>query len=244
MEQSHLPDPLSAGLSVEAMSESQRIPQILVDYTAALSAAGMKPILDQYLAAGEPAQVPAHLLSRLERSGSASDVKGAPTVNAALINSLVLHLASVALNQSKAQKGQLAFDAESSPFKLLKQLMYEAGPELRYALVVAQVNHLRFPNAHTMWCHRSLLALFTGATEEVQEGIVSFADQSVRARDKSLTCPLRNSSASSSSARSRAARLPGVSWRRLVRSCRLSRRRFRRSWPSCRTSAVRQSSRP
>lgn len=156
------------------MHESQRIPQILVDYTAALSAAGMKPILDQYLAAGEPAQVPAHLLSRLERSGSgsSSETKGSPSVNAALINSLVLHLASVALNQSKAQKGQLAFDAESSPFKLLRRLMYEAGPELRYALTVALVNHLRFPNAHTMWCHRAVLDLFTGATEEVQEGMV------------------------------------------------------------------------
>ncbi|GAA6025465.1 hypothetical protein JCM8202_003622 [Rhodotorula sphaerocarpa] len=174
VEQSHLPDPLSPILSIEAMHESQRIPQILVDYTAALSAAGMKPILDQYLAAGEPAQVPAHLLSRLERSGSGSrsETKGSPSVNAALINSLVLHLASVALNQSKAQKGQLAFDAESSPFKLLRRLMYEAGPELRYALTVALVNHLRFPNAHTMWCHRAVLDLFTGATEEVQEGML------------------------------------------------------------------------
>ncbi|GAA5866964.1 hypothetical protein JCM3774_003736 [Rhodotorula dairenensis] len=172
VEQSHLPDPLSPGLSLESLPESQRVPQILVDYTAALSAAGMKPILDQYLAAGEPAQVPAHLLSRLERSGSASDVKGAPTVNVPLINSLVLHLASVALNQHKAQKGQVGFDAESSPFKLLRQLVYEAGHELRYHLVVALVNHLRFPSAHTTWSHRALLALFAGANEECQEGIL------------------------------------------------------------------------
>ncbi|GAA5988666.1 hypothetical protein JCM10908_003667 [Rhodotorula pacifica] len=172
VEQSHLPDPLSPGLSLESLAESQRVPQILVDYTAALSAAGMKPILDQYLAAGEPAQVPAHLLSRLERSGSATDIKGAPTVNVQLINSLVLHLASVALNQHKAQKGQVGFDAESSPFKLLRQLVYEAGHELRYHLVVALVNHLRFPSAHTTWSHRALLALFAGANEECQEGIL------------------------------------------------------------------------
>ncbi|GAA5967764.1 hypothetical protein JCM8115_006439 [Rhodotorula mucilaginosa] len=172
VEQSHLPDPLAPGLSLESLPESQRVPQILVDYTAALSAAGMKPILDQYLAAGEPAQVPSHLLSRLERSGSTSDVKGAPTVNVPLINSLVLHLASVALNQHKAQKGQVGFDAESSPFKLLRQLVYEAGPELRYYLVVALVNHLRFPSAHTTWSHRALLALFAGANEECQEGIL------------------------------------------------------------------------
>lgn len=246
VEQSHLPDPLAPGLSLESLPESQRVPQILVDYTAALSAAGMKPILDQYLAAGEPAQVPSHLLSRLERSGSTSDVKGAPTVNVPLINSLVLHLASVALNQHKAQKGQVGFDAESSPFKLLRQLVYEAGPELRYYLVVALVNHLRFPSAHTTWSHRALLALFAGANEECQEGIVSL-NSFVHSGGKQLLTPgltTHCSFASSSSARSRVARLRGVSSRRLVRSCRLSKPRSPRSSPSCRTSADLPSLRP
>lgn len=123
-----LPDPLLPGLKIELIPDINKAPEMLMDFTVALTTAELRAPLDKFLQARAPATFPAVLQERLLLPGGnveASDV----TYNIPLMNALVLYLGVVALNQSKAQTGAVTFNAKSTSSLLLQQLMADLDPE-------------------------------------------------------------------------------------------------------------------
>ncbi|GAA5849340.1 hypothetical protein JCM9279_006454 [Rhodotorula babjevae] len=66
-----LPDPLEPGLQLEQLPEAQQTPTLLTDPSAALQAAGLKPVIDSYLQSGEPATLPHKVEERLALKAAA-----------------------------------------------------------------------------------------------------------------------------------------------------------------------------
>lgn len=126
-----LPDPLSPGLKIDALPEVQKTPQLLTDYTAALSTAELRAPLDKYLQAKAPSDFVSTIREKLalttynEQTATPSD----PKYNISLINSLVMYSGVVAINQSKAATGSVKFDSQSSSMQLLRDLLADLDPE-------------------------------------------------------------------------------------------------------------------
>jgi CCR4-NOT transcription complex subunit 1 len=160
-----VPDPLQRGLKLEEIADISVVPTMLNDYTAALSTAELRLPLDKYLQSREPSTFPALLKERLQYSGRQLESTD-PKANIPLTNSLVLHLGTVAVNQSKAQTGNITFSAKSSSYILLKQLLDELEPEGRYFLIAAAASQLRYPNAHTYWFATFLLTAFAESQDD------------------------------------------------------------------------------
>ncbi|GJN93365.1 hypothetical protein Rhopal_006418-T1 [Rhodotorula paludigena] len=156
-----LPDPLTPGLNLETLPGAQRTPPSLIDYAAALKVSGVSIVLEQYLAAKEPASFPYMVLSCIERAPTQDQPK---EVSQPLVNALVMRLCVAALQQQKA-RGQSGFNAESESYLLFAELVHKADPELRYFLVCAAVNNLRAVSSHTAWFAAALTTL-SGEAED------------------------------------------------------------------------------
>ncbi|GAA5991806.1 hypothetical protein JCM11641_001763 [Rhodosporidiobolus odoratus] len=174
--QLRLPDPLSPGLRLESLVESQKSPSFITDFSAALSAAELRAPIDQFLSSGKPSDILELIKARivLAPSPSRSTQDGEKRYNLALINSLVLYLGVNAINKSKAQIARVDFLKDAEATKLLRSCIEVVEPEPRYRLLSACVSHLRYPSSHTMWFAAFLLDLF-GSTEkeEVRETILT-----------------------------------------------------------------------
>ncbi|KAI5474877.1 CCR4-NOT transcription complex subunit 1 [Pseudohyphozyma bogoriensis] len=158
-----LPDPLQKGLKLESLADIAKSPAILTDFTSALSTADLRAPLDKYLQTREPANFPATLKEHLQLAARPED----PKANIPLINSLVLYLGVVAINQSKAQTGGVTFSSKSASYVLLQQLLSEMEPEGRYFLIGAAANQLRYPNAHTYYNALFLITVFAESTDDL-----------------------------------------------------------------------------
>ena len=165
-----LPDPLQPGFLIEQMPEVAKSPVVLSDYTAALSTAELRASLDQYLSSREPVGLVATLKEKLMMPAKAVGEIHDPFetgYNVSLMNSLVMYVGVVALNQAKAQTGGVKFQAEAAPAQLLEQLLHELGPEGRYGLLSAVVLQLRYPQAHTFWFASFLLHAFGASRDAI-----------------------------------------------------------------------------
>ncbi|KDE03641.1 hypothetical protein MVLG_05891 [Microbotryum lychnidis-dioicae p1A1 Lamole] len=160
-----LPDPLQPGLKIELLPEVQKAPQVLTDFTIALSTADLRAPLDKFLQTRAPATMPAMLRERLVATPSSRTDATDCKYNISLANSLVMYLGVVALNQTKASTGAVKFDPQCASTVVLQQLMNEMDPEGRYTLVCSAVNQLRYPNSHTYWFSSFLLATFNETTD-------------------------------------------------------------------------------
>ncbi|KAK4047270.1 CCR4-NOT core subunit cdc39 [Microbotryomycetes sp. JL221] len=109
-----LPDPLQAGLQLESLPESQKSPQILADFTAALTAVNSRAVVDKFLQSR--ASMPS-IVQNLEQHLKCKDeasTGAALMINVPFINSLVLYLGVAAISQSKAASGSVRLDPKSA----------------------------------------------------------------------------------------------------------------------------------
>lgn len=203
-----LPDPLQPGLKIELLPEIHKSPQVLTDYTIALSTAELRAPLDKFLQTRAPATLPASLKERLllPSRNETSDTK----YSIPLINAFVFYTGVVAINQSKAQTGQVTFDPKSTSSLLLRQLIADMDPEGasitvapssvldtdsfyagRYFVIAAAANQLRYPNAHTYWFSSFLLSAFAETSDEVaREQIVrALLERIIVSRPHAVSCP-------------------------------------------------------
>lgn len=171
-----LPDPLTPGLKLDLLPEVQKSPQLLTDYTAALTTADLRAPLDKYLQSKSPANFPSTIKQQLALSTYKEETAAPndPKYNIPLINSLVLYLGVVAINQSKASTGVVRFDGQSTSMHLIRDLVADLDSEALYYFIAAAANQLRYPNAHTWWFSEMMLSLFANSSEEsIREVIVS-----------------------------------------------------------------------
>jgi CCR4-NOT transcription complex subunit 1 len=153
---------------VDLLPEISQPPRILSNYTAALTAGGLRADVDKYLQTRQPAQFLLDLPARLKLQ-QPEPGRGGSLYNVPALSSLVVYVGSqaIVLLQNKA-----ANITQSAPMDIFQQLAARLDAEARYFFLNAVANQLRYPNNHTHYFSCVLLYLFAEAgSEAVQEQI-------------------------------------------------------------------------
>jgi CCR4-NOT transcription complex subunit 1 len=153
---------------VDLLPEISQPPRILSNYTAALTAGGLRADVDKYLQTRQPAQFLIDLPARLKLQ-QPEPARGGSLYNVPALSSLVVYVGSqaIVLLQNKA-----ANITQSAPMDIFQQLAARLDAEARYFFLNAVANQLRYPNNHTHYFSCVLLYLFAEAgSEAVQEQI-------------------------------------------------------------------------
>ncbi|KAK0552103.1 CCR4-NOT core subunit cdc39 [Tilletia horrida] len=155
-----LPDPFKAGLRLEHMPECNEPPLMPSDFVTVLQNEGLVADLDKYLSSHQPQGLGQRLAGSLVvAEPSEVDVRrGDSRFNVALVNALVLYVGTVSSQNGAAlADGSVSNDAGA---KLIHEVLLPLDPEGRYLVLTAAANQLRYPNSHTAYFSRLLLALF------------------------------------------------------------------------------------
>ncbi|PNS20786.1 hypothetical protein CAC42_2717 [Sphaceloma murrayae] len=159
-----LPDPFTPGLKINRLDQVRQNPTISAESDEVLSEAGLRPLLDRLLSGKEVANSDVEeLISILSNPPSVSDILPVSSHLALLSNAFMLHLGTTATIASST------FSASAPQAKLLERLFETANAELRYVLISAMANQIRFPSSHTHYFSTAMLHLFTVASEDVQQ---------------------------------------------------------------------------
>ncbi|KAK0539323.1 CCR4-NOT core subunit cdc39 [Tilletia horrida] len=170
-----LPDPFKTGLRLEHLSECTEAPLMPSDFVTLLHNEGLVSDLDKYLSTRQPQNLGARLAAALViAEPNEVDVrKGDTRFNIALVNALVLYIGTICAQGGNALlDGSVADDAGAT---LLSEVLAPMDPEGRYLVLTAAANQLRYPNSHTAYFSRLLLAIFAGpfpADGSVKEQVV------------------------------------------------------------------------
>ncbi|PSK55995.1 hypothetical protein B9Z65_4873 [Elsinoe australis] len=159
-----LPDPFTPGLKINRLDQVRQNPTISAESDEVLSKAGIRSLLDRLLGGKDAAAADVNeLISVLTNPPSVTDILPVSSHLALVANALMLHLGTTATIASST------FSASAPQAKLLERLFDSARPELRYALISAMANQIRFPSSHTHYFSTAMLHLFTVAAEDVQQ---------------------------------------------------------------------------
>jgi len=153
-----LPDPFTPGLKINRLEQVRQKPHVSRDLDAILLKGGVKTALDQCLN-GKDLSVEdvSDILHGLEASLTSRHR------SALLPNAVILSIGASATIPSSA------FTAAAPQAKGLESLINEASPEVRYQLISAMANQIRYPNAHTHYFSTAFLHLFAAGSEDVQQ---------------------------------------------------------------------------
>lgn len=152
-----LPDPFTAGLKVDRLEEVRQTPTVRGDFEGLLRDAGIKGLIDNLL------QTPEQNGEDVGKICRAMDLvdttEDRVSVNMLLVNALVLYIG----NSAVADAGNKApiFNSGSTAAHLLEKLAKELHPEVRYHLIGAMVNQLRWPNSHTHYFQYAIIHWFS-----------------------------------------------------------------------------------
>lgn len=173
-------DPHNLSLGLEEIGGGTTVPSVFYNPVHDLVKVGLKKPVDNYLRIPAPGLMRTiHAGTKLNHPKDSADY-GFEVVhyNVKLINALVLHVTTSAIEE-RSQKSGLPFGPQSSHASLIVDLLNIGSTEFRYHLLCAIVNQLRYPNGHTVWSVQLLVHLFSGANwnsdivqSEVQEIIL------------------------------------------------------------------------
>lgn len=162
-----LPDPFTPGLKVTRLEQIRHIPTPENgDVEDLLVKAGIKDAVDRQRS-GKDVSIEsskAILLALDEPRAAVSHAYPTTSARAYLINALIAYLA-----KADTADHQMAFPSYTSSEKFLVALLEQAQPELRYQLIFAMANQVRFPNAFTYYYSTAFMHLFTVTSDEVQQ---------------------------------------------------------------------------
>jgi len=88
-------------------------------------------------------------------------------VDTLLVNVLILHVGVSATSASTV------FSAAAAPAKFLERLLAEARPEVRFHLLCALTNQLRYVNGHTQYFSTALVHLFSVQSDEIRQSLMN-----------------------------------------------------------------------
>ncbi|KAL9935540.1 hypothetical protein V8E36_005888 [Tilletia maclaganii] len=171
-----LPDPFKTGLRLEHLPECAEPPLPPSDFVTLLQNEGLVADLDKFLSTRQPQNLGMHLANALTIAEPTEvDIRNGDTrFNAALINALVLYVGTIcSQGDAPLLDGSVANDAGAT---LIMDVLAPLDPEGRYLVLTAAANQLRYPNSHTAYFSRLMLALFAESSH--LEG--SIKDQIVR----------------------------------------------------------------
>jgi CCR4-NOT transcription complex subunit 1 len=160
-----LPDPFGSGLKVDRLEDMRKPPILAGDPFQPLDEAGLKESVETLL----QGSISRSAVTPLIESLTAAQNDAPSGHGSALGQSLMLYIGHSALSGSGNKPGAPTFDAESPQAQLLTHLIHSASHDLRYHLLGALANQLRFPNSHTHYFSAAVLHLF-GSAGAVTDG--------------------------------------------------------------------------
>ncbi|KFZ20466.1 hypothetical protein V501_00106 [Pseudogymnoascus sp. VKM F-4519 (FW-2642)] len=167
---SKMPDPLQAGLKIDRVEDIREPPSVAFNTEAPLKEAGLLDLVDQALQSGPSEDAVAHIAHAIQRQKSHRTSAGYLPIHVdlELIDAIVLHIGMHAI-ENASQKGGPIFIQGSPDSALLTMLIHELSSEARYYFVNSMANHLRFPNAHTLYFSQALLDVFGNDMNDQEE---------------------------------------------------------------------------
>ncbi|KAE8230223.1 hypothetical protein CF326_g4782 [Tilletia indica] len=155
-----LPDPFKTGLRLEHLPECNEAPLMPSDFVTLLQNEGLVADLDKYLSTRQPQDLGARLAAALTvaEPTEVDARKGDTRFNVGLVNAFVLYVGTICSQGGNALlDGSVSGDAGAT---LILDVLGPLDPEGRYLVLTAAANQLRYPNTHTAYFSRLLLAIF------------------------------------------------------------------------------------
>jgi CCR4-NOT transcription complex subunit 1 len=153
------PDPFTAGLKINRLDQVRQPPAVFVNLDKILEEAGIKEAVQRSCTGNE--------LTSEELDTILSTLEHVQHVAKSLLsNTIALYIAVNATTASSV------FSAAALPARLLERLLKDSSDELRYNLVSAMVNQVRYINAHTHYFSGAVQHFFGSGTEDLQQTIM------------------------------------------------------------------------
>lgn len=149
------PDPFTPGLKINRLEAVRMEPSVYPSVAGPLEDAGILNEMERLVEGDGTDQDWINLLAALERPD-----------RALVANAIILYIASFCCASSSV------FSSATASAKLLGDLLREARPELRYRIISAMANQIRYVNAHTQYYSTALHHFFATGSQEVQEQIM------------------------------------------------------------------------
>ncbi|SCU77333.1 LAMI_0A00760g1_1 [Lachancea mirantina] len=164
-----IPDPYDPNIELHDIEACQVPAAIFYDPVQDLK--GLKKPVDNYL------RIPSSSLMRTILSGLFRTELELDTgigyettnVDVKLINAITLHVGIEAALEKDRTSANAIFNTKSSYFTLFKGLITEGSTELKFHVIQAIANQLRYPNAHTLWFNYVIKNLFYSDEFEEQQ---------------------------------------------------------------------------
>ncbi|KAM0720803.1 hypothetical protein Q7P37_003088 [Cladosporium fusiforme] len=151
------PDPFERGLKINRLEQVRQAPPVHTDHEKILQEAGILQAVEKALS-GSQDQTNAILAPFDRQDGQ---------VDALLINVLILHVGV------RATINSTVFSAAAPAAKLLECLLKDARPEVRFHLLCALTNQLRYVNGHTQYFSTALVHIFSVDSDDVRQSLMN-----------------------------------------------------------------------
>lgn len=152
------PDPFDRGLKINRLEQTRQSPVVYADLGEMLTKAGILIAVSNALSGEIAEQEVQTILAALQRPDQTPDLL--------TINYLVLYLGVKATSTSSV------YSAASPVARLLDRLL-QSSTSIRYHIISAMTNQLRYVNAHTHYFSTALTHTFSVSSEEVQQQIMT-----------------------------------------------------------------------
>ena len=154
-----LPDPFNPGLKINRLDAIHQHPDVAIDVWEILGKAGIRETFDKIMSSKDvKTEDVDNILSRFE-----SPADGNRVLN---VNALIVAIGMVATGASST------FSSSSISARFVERLLTDSEAELRYHIISAMANQLRFPNTHMNWYSTAVLHYFTCTAEDVQQQLL------------------------------------------------------------------------
>jgi len=152
-----LPDPFTPGLKMNRLEQVRQLPELRGGLEDVLSDAGIDTAIENLLNGKEIKDDDIKLVI------DGIDNEGKP--DALITNALILQIGNT------ATAGSSVFSPSATPSRVIERLLHESRHEVRYQLLSAMTNQIRYPNAHTHYFSTALLHTFTVSSEDLQQQV-------------------------------------------------------------------------
>lgn len=153
------PDPFTPGLKINRLDQVRQAPLVSTNINKILTDAGVADALERVCSTQELSNDDYNAIANVL---SALDDAASPLV----ANAMVVYIGVQMTSASSV------FSSAAASARLLERLLRDVGSAVRYDLICAMINQVRYVNAHTHYFSTALQHMFTIGTEEMQEQIM------------------------------------------------------------------------
>jgi CCR4-NOT transcription complex subunit 1 len=151
------PDPFERGLKINRLEQVRSAPPVHTDHEKVLREANILQSVERALN-GTLDETSAVLEAFDNEDGQ---------VDTLLVNVLILHVGV------RATATSTVFSAAAPPAKFLERLLTEARPEVRFHILCALTNQLRYVNGHTQYFSTALVHMFSVESDEIRQSLMN-----------------------------------------------------------------------